>query len=102
MGDQGRSEAILQPLAPSDFAIVTAKSRENRLTFATWLMFFRDHGRFPRGPSDLETAYVSALARQIKVTVPTDTGLPLAERTAKRFENRDDRRERRLSRRPRQ
>jgi hypothetical protein len=84
MGDQGPSESILQPLAPSDFAMVMAKSRENRLTFATWLMFFRDHGRFPRGPSDLNTVDVAALARQIKVTVPTDAGLPPAERTAKR------------------
>jgi hypothetical protein len=44
MGDQGRSEANLQPLAPSDFAMAMAKSRENRLVFATWLIFFRDHG----------------------------------------------------------
>jgi hypothetical protein len=85
MGDQGPSESILQPLAPSDFAMVMAKSRENRLTFATWLMFFRGHGRFPRGSSDLDTVDVAALARQIKVTVPTDAGLPPAERTAKRL-----------------
>ena len=63
MGDQGRSEAILQPLAPSDFAMVIAKSRENRLTFATWLLFFRDNGRFPRGTSDLESLDITALAR---------------------------------------
>jgi hypothetical protein len=31
----------LQPLVPSDYSMVMAKSRENRLTFATWLMFFR-------------------------------------------------------------
>lgn len=85
MGNQGRSEATLQPLAPSDFAMVMAKSRENRLAFATWLMFFRDYGRFPRGPSDLESMDVVALARQIEVTVPADGGLLLAERTAKRL-----------------
>ncbi len=85
MGDQGRREARLQPLAPSDFAMVMAKSRENRFAFATWLIFFRDHGRFPRGTSDLESVDVAALARQIEVTVPADGGLLLAERTAKRL-----------------
>jgi hypothetical protein len=64
MGEQGRSEEILQ-LAPSDLAMVMAKSRENRLTFATWLLFFRDNGRFPRGTSDLESLDITALARQI-------------------------------------
>ena len=85
MGDQGGSEATSQPLAPSDFAMVMAKSRDNRLAFATWLIFFRDHGRFPRGPSDLEAVNVAALARQIEVTVPADAGLLPAERTAKRL-----------------
>jgi hypothetical protein len=85
MGDQGRSAATLQPLAPIDFAMVMAKSRDNRLAFATWLIFFRDNGRFPRGPSDLDTVDVAGLARQIDVTVPADAGLLLAERTAKRL-----------------
>ena len=85
VGNQGFSEFALQPLAPSDYSMVMAKSRENRLAFATWLMFFRDHGRFPRGPSDLESLDIAALARQIEVTVPADGGLLLAERTAKRL-----------------
>jgi hypothetical protein len=65
--------------------MVMAKSRENRLAFAAWLIFFRDNGRFPREPSDLNTVDVAGLARQIGVTVPTDVGLLLAERTAKRL-----------------
>ncbi len=85
MGDPGLSEAALQPLALSDYAMVMAKSRANRLAFATWLMFFRDHGRFPRGPSDLESLDIAALARQIEITVPADGGSLLAERTAKRL-----------------
>jgi TnpA family transposase len=85
MGDQSRSEANLPPLAPSDSAMVMAKSRENRLAFATWLIFFRDNGRFPRRPSDLDTVDVAGLARQIGVTVPTDAGSLLAGRTAKRL-----------------
>ena len=62
MGDQSLSEAALQPLALSDYPTVMAKSRANRLAFATWLIFFRDRGRFPRGPSDLETLDIAALA----------------------------------------
>ena len=85
MGDPSLSEAALQTLALSDYPTVMAKSRANRLAFATWLMFFRDHGRFPRGPSDLETLDIAALARQIEVSVPADGRLLLAERTAKRL-----------------
>src|ERR1039458_2620143 len=83
MGDQGRSEATLQALTPSDYALVMAKSRDNRLAFATWLIFFRDNGRFPRGPSDLKSLDIASLARHTELPVPADAGLPLAERTAK-------------------
>ena len=68
----GLSEAALEPLALSDYLMVMAKSRANRLAFATWLMFFRDHGRFPREPSDLESLDIAALARQIEVTPMAD------------------------------
>jgi hypothetical protein len=85
VSNQGRSESALLPLTPSDYATVMTKSRENRLAFAAWLVFFRDHGRFPRDPSDLESLDIAALARQIEVTVPADGGLLLAERTAKRL-----------------
>ena len=35
MDDRVKIEATIPPLAPSNFAIVMAKSRENRLAFAT-------------------------------------------------------------------
>jgi len=41
--------------------------------------------RLARGPSDLESLDIAALARKIEVTVPADGGLLLAERTAKRL-----------------
>lgn len=85
MDDLGLNGAALQPLAPGDYAMVMAKSRANRLAFAMWLIFFRDHARLPRGPSDLESLDIAALARQIEVAVPADGGLLLAERTAKRL-----------------
>jgi TnpA family transposase len=83
--DQGLLQAASPPLARSDYVMVMAKSRANRLAFATWLMFFRDHGRFPRGPSELESLDIAALARQIQVPVPADSGWLLAERTTKRL-----------------
>jgi len=65
--------------------MVLAKTRENRLAFAAWLIFFRDHGRFPREPSDLATVGTASLAAQIGVSDSADGGLVLAERTAKRL-----------------
>jgi hypothetical protein len=85
MDDRVRIETTIPPLASSDLAMVMAKSRENRLAFATWLIFFRDHGRFPREPSDLATVDTASLTAQIGVSDSTDGGLALAERTAKRL-----------------
>lgn len=85
MADRGPIEATIASLVPSDLAMVMAKSRENRLAFATWLIFFRDHGRFPRGPFDLATVDAVALAAQVGVAIPIGGGLPLVERTAKRL-----------------
>ena len=62
-----------------------AKSQENRLAFAAWLLFFRDQGRFPRDASDLELVEIPALARQLEVTAPTNGAFPVAKRTATRL-----------------
>ena len=85
MRQRNLSDAALRPLAPGEYALVMAKSQENRLAFATWLLFFRDQGRFPRDASDLELVDIPALARQIEVTAPTGGAFPVAERTAKRL-----------------
>jgi hypothetical protein len=42
-------------------------------------------GSLPRDASDLELVDIPTLARQLKVTAPTDGALPVAERTAKRL-----------------
>jgi hypothetical protein len=34
-------------LTPADHALIAAKSRANRLSFAVLLLFFRERGRFP-------------------------------------------------------
>jgi hypothetical protein len=85
MSQRNLNDAALQPLAPGEYALVMAKSQENRLAFATWLLFFRDQGRFPRDASDLELVDIPALTRQLEVTAPTEGTFPVAERTAKRL-----------------
>ena len=61
------SDAAFQPFASGEYAVVMAKSQENRLAFAAWLLFFRDPSRFPRDDSDLELVDIPALARQLEV-----------------------------------
>jgi hypothetical protein len=79
MSQRNLNDAALQPLAPGEYALVMAKSQENRLAFATWLLFFRDQGRFPRDASDLELVDIPALTRQLEVTAPTEGTFPVAE-----------------------
>ena len=57
------SDAAFQPLASGEYALLMAKSQENRLAFAAWLLFFRDQGRFPRDDSDLELVDIPASGR---------------------------------------
>jgi len=45
-------------LNSADRAVIAAKSRANRLTFAVLLLFFRTHGRFPRNVEEVEPATV--------------------------------------------
>jgi hypothetical protein len=85
MSHRNLSDAALRPLAPGEYASVMAKSQGNRLAFATWLLFFRDQGRFPRDASDFELVDIPALARQIEMTAPAEGAFPVAERTAKRL-----------------
>src|SRR5262249_54861308 len=85
MSQRNLDAAAFQPLAPGEYALVMAKSQENRLAFAAWLLFFRDQGRFPRDASDLELVDVPALARRLELAAPTDGAFPVADRTAKRL-----------------
>ena len=63
MSHRNLSAAAFQPLAPGEYALVMAKTQENRLAFAVWLLFFRDQGRFPHDASDLELVDIPALTR---------------------------------------
>jgi len=41
-------------LTSADHALVVAKSQDNRLSFAALLLFFRNHGRFPRTKTEID------------------------------------------------
>src|SRR3954470_20116006 len=74
-------------LPPADHALVGAKSRANRLGFAVMLLFFRERGRFPRGPGEVDAGIVAELARDLDVPEPDpDMLFPFgaAERTLER------------------
>jgi TnpA family transposase len=71
-------------LTPSDFALVMAKHPTNRLGFAVLLLFFRDHGRFPRRAAEVDAAAIDMIAQQIAVTRPANDTLNLSERTVER------------------
>src|SRR3954469_15766962 len=74
-------------LTPADHALVGAKSRANRLGFAVMLLFFRERGRFPRGPGEVDAETVADLARRLDVPEPDPDALfpfGTAERTLER------------------
>jgi TnpA family transposase len=74
-------------LSSADGARVAAKSRANRLSFAVMLLFFRERGRFPRGPDEVDAGTVADLARRLDVPEPDPDALfpfGAAERTLER------------------
>jgi TnpA family transposase len=74
-------------LTPADYALIGAKSRANRLGFAVMLLFFRERGRFPRGPDEVDAGTVADLARRLDVPEPDPDALfpfGAAERTLER------------------
>ncbi len=71
-------------LTSSDHALVMAKHPVNRLGFAMLLIFFRDHGRFPRRLAEIDPATVHMIAQQIAVARPAGDTLNLSARTVER------------------
>jgi hypothetical protein len=71
-------------LTSSDQALIMAKHPANRLGFAMLLIFFRDHGRFPRHLAEINPATVHMIAQQIAVARPAGDILNLSARTVER------------------
>jgi Domain of unknown function (DUF4158)/Tn3 transposase DDE domain len=57
-------------LTLAERALIDAKSKANRLCFAVMLLFFRDHGRFPRAAVEVDVEMVANLARRLDVLAP--------------------------------
>lgn len=72
-------------LTPADHALVMSKHGRTQLGFAILLVFFRDHGRFPRHASEVDPQGIAALRRQINGPAPVDGDAILAGRTAERM-----------------
>jgi hypothetical protein len=72
-------------LTPADRARVMTKRRASRLGFAVLLTFFRERGRFPRDPSEIEAQGIAALSRQLDIPEPTTDEAFLTGRTAERL-----------------
>jgi hypothetical protein len=71
-------------LGLADQAIVAAKSRANRLSFAVLLLFFRTYGRFPRAPEEIEPSAVAEVARQLGIQPVSVEALLVSDRTLER------------------
>ena len=71
-------------LTPADHALAVVKGRANRLGFAVLLLFVREHGRFPRGSSEVDPRMVGEVARQIHLPAPVGHALDLSGRTTER------------------
>jgi hypothetical protein len=69
MTDTGRPEDRWL-LTPAERALVMTKNRANRLGFAVLLTFFRERGRFPRDPSEIEAKGIAAPSRQLDTLAP--------------------------------
>ncbi len=79
------ADSDLSTLILEDLAIVLSKRRSTQIGFATLLVFFRNHGRFPRSDAEVSRQTVVTLALQLDIPEVHDGDELLAERTADRF-----------------
>lgn len=57
----------------------------SRLGFAVLLSFFRERGRFPRDPGEIEAQGIAALSRQLAIPAPSADEAFLTSRTTERL-----------------
>lgn len=85
MNDMDSSAKDQWLLTPAERELVMAKNRANRLGFAILLTFFREHGRFPRDETEVETQSIAVLSKQLDVPTPIDSKAFLTGRTVERL-----------------
>jgi TnpA family transposase len=84
MSSGGGESTTLWVLTPADHALVSEKSRANRLMFALLLLFYRGHGRFPKRSGEIEAAVVENVAQQLSIESHLDERYDTTGRTWKR------------------
>jgi hypothetical protein len=72
-------------LTETDLALVAAKPKRARLEFATLLLFFRAHGRFPRTSAESAPMQLARIARQLGLIPRTPGRAAIPARTLKRY-----------------
>ena len=72
-------------LTEADLALVAAKPKRARLEFATLLLSFRAHGRFPRTSAESAPAQLARAARQLGLVPRTPGRGATPARTLKRY-----------------
>ena len=71
-------------LTSADHALVVAKSQDNRLSFAALLLFFRNHGHFPRTKTEIDHEVIENIALHLDVASPPEGAFNLSDRTLER------------------
>jgi Domain of unknown function (DUF4158) len=71
-------------LTASNCALVLTKHQANRLSFAVLLAFFRERGRFPRRPTDIDRALVNDVSAELQLANPANFKFSLSSRSVER------------------
>lgn len=71
-------------LTANDRALILTKHHANRLSFAVLLAFFRERGRFPRRPTEIERALVNEITAELRLASAADLRFPLSGRSIER------------------
>ena len=71
-------------LTANDCALILTKHHANRLSFAVLLAFFRERGRFPRWPTEIERALVDEIITELRLANPGDLRFTLSGRSIER------------------
>jgi hypothetical protein len=71
-------------LTANDRALILTKHHANRLSFAILLAFFRERGRFPRRPTEIERALVNEITAELRLASVADLRFTLSGRSIER------------------
>jgi hypothetical protein len=71
-------------LTASDCALILTKHQASRMGFAVLLAFFRERGRFPRRPAEIDRAMIRDIVAQLDLEHAADRSTSLSGRSVER------------------